>query len=168
MEDYEDDYYHDESEEEEDEDNELGYAMTAVGMALGGLVVTTMLLGEWARHSRAYVRKSALLDSLAEITPAKRVLENGDDMAYIRYFSLDRAAFDDLHSLFAAKEAARAARIGIQATGRRPCLDSRQRLALCLYYLVSPARQMDIVLVFGLTPATLSRTLWTSMSVLDK
>jgi hypothetical protein len=119
-------------------------------------------------RSRAFVKKSALLDPASEITPLIRLLEQGDDMAYIRYFSLDRTNFDELHGLFAAKEAQRMAAKRKSKAGRRPCLDSRGRLAFCLYYLVSPCQQQDMFLTFGLPPATMSRTLWTSLRVLDR
>ena len=118
---------------------------------------------------RVYVTRGDLLQPRQECTPWGRLWAEGSDMAFISYLSLDRDSFDALHRVYCDVERDLAARRHSEEPGaanrggRPPALSSQGRLAVALYYLVSPCQQKDMCLIFGLPPSTLNRTLWSAL-----
>ncbi|CAD6886573.1 unnamed protein product [Tilletia controversa] len=84
-------------------------------------------------------------------------------MAYISAFGFDVAAFDNILERF--RPHLRPVRPR-RRQGRSRSLTPRLHLALALYYLTTPQRQKWIGLVFGLTPACVSRAVWSGLGAM--
>ncbi|KAE8261163.1 hypothetical protein A4X09_0g7703 [Tilletia walkeri] len=108
---------------------------------------------------RVYLTRQSLTPSRR--SAAATLLAAKDDKSYISAFGFDVRTFDIILTKF------KPFLPPAPTLKRRPrSLTPRLHLSLVLYYLTSPQRQKSIALVFGLTPAAVSRSIWSGLSAM--
>ncbi|CAD6910178.1 unnamed protein product [Tilletia controversa] len=132
----------------------MNYRAELAGVAL---ILGLGVLALSPSRRRVYMTRGSLMP------PTARLLVAGDDMAYISAFGFDVAAFDNILERF--RPHLRPVRPR-RRQGRSRSLTPRLHLALALYYLTTPQRQKWIGLVFGLTPACVSRAVWSGLGAM--
>lgn len=136
---------------------------------LGALVAATVfnpiLLHGGKRENKQFYTTSASLHK-PEFSAARKLIDIRSKNAYITHLGFDPNCFDDLHKDFDKEYPSQA------ETGRPRALDSKMVLALVLMWLHTTMKQESLCLIFGVTPATVSRAknlgMQTLLSVFEK
>ena len=115
-----------------------------MAVAVAAFVVSAYIFNNM--RSRHYLRRSGLLSP--RLSPWRKLLWHGDDMAFLELTGLDRSCFnslrDDIHRV--------ERRVPRNGRGRPPSLDCQDRVGLCLMYVTSHMRTKHLCCIFGVVP----------------
>ncbi|KAL1657984.1 hypothetical protein GGF50DRAFT_68149 [Schizophyllum commune] len=156
--------------EEEEEEQEILLLATSI---VAGAEEARLIRAERRAANRVYLTRPDLLPNPRKDTPWQALYASRSDRAYITTMGLDTVAFDKvLDSGFANLwNSLPITRTDVSPSSHprpyRRSLDAAGGLGLILHYLNSTMADTGLVEIFAIIPATVSRYIEFSMSILE-
>ncbi|KAF9058001.1 hypothetical protein BJ165DRAFT_1398167 [Panaeolus papilionaceus] len=156
---------------DDDADEELA-CIALLGVIIAGAVQSRTARNDRRREHRRYLIRNDLLPNPRYGTPWQALYHSFSDRAFITTMGFDVTTFhkilnDGFEECWVNWTIPRddVSRVGQPRTHRRS-LDAAGALGLVLHYLSSSMREVNLQLIFALTPSTLSRYLETAQEIL--